>query len=96
MPRVGGDEVLEELRRIKSDARVVLMSGYTEQRAKARLGDDSLAGFLQKPFSSEDLVFNGFAGIDVVLPIRYQLSAEVRGKGRDEISFTLGLSQRSR
>jgi len=56
MPKLGGDDVLEELRRIDPEARVVLMSGYTESRVKERLGSDHPAGFLQKPFRSEDLV----------------------------------------
>lgn len=46
-------------------------------------------------FSSEDLLLNPFVGLDVNLPLRYKLSAEVRGTSRDEISFSIGLSQRS-
>ena len=54
------------------------------------------AGQSRSDFSSESLVINGFAGVDLNLPVRYQMSVEVRGKGRDEVSFTNGLSQRSR
>jgi len=56
MPKLSGDDVLEQLRAIDPDARVVLMSGYTERRVKERLGADDPAGFLQKPFRSEELV----------------------------------------
>jgi hypothetical protein len=47
-------------------------------------------------FSSEEVVVNGFGGLDVILPLRYRLSLEVRGNSSDQISFTIGISQRSR
>jgi CheY-like chemotaxis protein len=56
MPRLGGDEVLAELRLIDPDARVILMSGYSEQRVQRQLGSRGPAGFLQKPFRSEELI----------------------------------------
>ena len=56
MPKLGGEDVLEQLRSIDPEARVVLMSGYTEKRVKEKLGEDYRAGFLQKPFRAEDLV----------------------------------------
>jgi two-component system, cell cycle sensor histidine kinase and response regulator CckA len=55
MPRMDGEAALRELLRIREDARVVLMSGYTEQEAVARFAGQSLAGFLQKPFTLADL-----------------------------------------
>jgi len=54
------------------------------------------AGRSSAEFSSEDAVFTGFGGLDIRLPLRYQLSLELRGTSRDRVSFTLGLSQRSR
>lgn len=56
MPRLGGDEVLEELRRVDPEACVILMSGYTEQRVRRLLGPAGPAGFLRKPFRSEELM----------------------------------------
>jgi PAS domain S-box-containing protein len=56
MPRVGGEDVLAEMRRIDPEIRVVLMSGYTEQRVKEKFGEEALVDFLQKPFRSEELV----------------------------------------
>ena len=53
------------------------------------------AGRSSAEFSSEDLVVNGFGGLDIRLPLRYQLSLELRGTSRDRVSFTLGISQRS-
>jgi hypothetical protein len=54
------------------------------------------AGRSSAEYSSEDAVFSGFGGLDIRLPLRYQLSLELRGTSRDRVSFTLGLSQRSR
>ncbi len=54
MPRLGGVDVMRELRAIKANVQVILMSGYERSRA-AQLGDPP-AGFLQKPFRSEDLL----------------------------------------
>lgn len=46
-------------------------------------------------FSSDNLVYSGFGGLDISLPLRYKLSFEMRGVNRDEISFSVGVSQRS-
>lgn len=56
MPRKGGDEVFSELRRIKKDVRVILMSGYNEQDVTNRFAGKGLAGFIQKPYRYVDLV----------------------------------------
>ncbi len=55
MPQISGTEVLEEIYAIRPDARVVLMSGYSEQDAFSRFTGKSAAGFIQKPFTPEDL-----------------------------------------
>lgn len=46
-------------------------------------------------FSGKDLILTGFGGIDLTLPYRYQLSFELRGSSWEEVSFTIGVSQRS-
>ncbi len=56
MPGIGGAETLEALRRVCPDVPVVLMSGYSEERAAEDLGLRDLAGFLQKPFLPSTLV----------------------------------------
>jgi CheY-like chemotaxis protein len=55
MPKLDGVAAFEELRRLKQDLPVILMSGYNEQDAVARFAASGLAGFLQKPFSAEML-----------------------------------------
>ena len=55
MPVLDGTATLTELRRIRPDVRVLLMSGFTEHDAVDRFAGKGLAGFLQKPFRSDDL-----------------------------------------
>jgi len=54
MPGLGGTEVLDQIEGIRRDLPVVLMSGYSEHYS-ARGCADRIAGFLQKPFSNEQL-----------------------------------------
>ena len=55
MPVIGGSEALDRIRRIRKDARVVLMSGYSHERAVDELSE-GLAGFIQKPFLPMTLI----------------------------------------
>ncbi|MFC1734470.1 response regulator [Candidatus Hydrogenedentota bacterium] len=55
MPHMDGEEAFRELRRIRSDIRVVLSSGYNEQDVTQRFVGKGVAGFVQKPYRSEDL-----------------------------------------
>jgi CheY-like chemotaxis protein len=51
MPRLSGEEVFREMRRIQSDVRVILSSGYNEQEVTQRFVGKGLAGFVQKPYT---------------------------------------------
>ena len=55
MPRMTGEEAFREMRRVRPDIPVVLMSGFTEQEATSHFAGTRPAGFLQKPFSLEML-----------------------------------------
>ena len=55
LPRLSGDRVFREIRSIRPDACVILMSGYSDERATGGLAEAGLAGFLRKPFSVADL-----------------------------------------
>ena len=55
LPRLSGEGACREIRTIRSDARVILMSGYSEEVASGRLADAGAAAFLRKPFSVTDL-----------------------------------------
>jgi PAS domain S-box-containing protein len=56
MPGLTGERAFAEIRRIRSDVRIVMVSGYSQERATERLEDAGLVGFLQKPFLPESLV----------------------------------------
>lgn len=56
MPKMNGDEAFRAMRKIRSDVHVVLSSGYAEQEATGRFGDEGPIGFIQKPYLASTLV----------------------------------------
>jgi len=56
MPAMDGEETFRELHRLKGEVPVVLCSGYDEQDVTRRFDGRELAGFLQKPFTWEQLM----------------------------------------
>lgn len=56
MPDLSGEEVFRELKKIKENIYVILMSGYNEQDVSQRLVGKGFAGFIQKPFTIEKLL----------------------------------------
>jgi len=55
MPRMNGEETFSQLRRVNTDVRVVLSSGYSESDIQDRFAGKGLYGFIQKPYMSEVL-----------------------------------------
>lgn len=55
MPEMDGEETFGALREIRGDVAVILSSGFTEQDVIRRFRDDGLAGFVQKPYTLEEL-----------------------------------------
>jgi len=55
MPQMDGEESLAALREIREDIPVILSSGYTEQEFETRFAGKNVAGFIQKPYRTEDL-----------------------------------------
>ena len=57
MPKMGGSEVFRSLRTIDPNARILLYSGYTHESFAGidELLKQGAAGFIQKPFSSQDI-----------------------------------------
>jgi len=55
MPTMNGREVAARLRERRPDARVLLMSGYTDDEILRRGLHDTSIAFLQKPFTPDDL-----------------------------------------
>jgi PAS domain S-box-containing protein len=55
MPRMDGEQTIDELHQLVLNVPVVLMSGYSERELSERFADKGLAGFLQKPFTREQM-----------------------------------------
>jgi two-component system cell cycle sensor histidine kinase/response regulator CckA len=55
MPRMNGDEVYREIRRLSPHMPVILMSGYGKQESLASI-DGNVAGFVHKPCSVKDVL----------------------------------------
>ena len=55
MPKLNGEETLRAIRSVRSDVPVLLMSGYNELEASQRFASAGLAGFLEKPFTADQL-----------------------------------------
>jgi PAS domain S-box-containing protein len=56
MPHLDGEACFRELRRISPTVKVVMTSGYNEQDVINRFVGKGLAGFIQKPYKSSDLI----------------------------------------
>ena len=56
MPKLNGEEVFIELRKIREDARIVLCSGFTEHEILSRFEGSGIAGFIQKPVRIDALL----------------------------------------
>lgn len=56
MPRLGGEEVFCELRRLRPDLPILLSSGYDEEETVEKFASMDFAGFIQKPYRVIDLV----------------------------------------
>jgi CheY-like chemotaxis protein len=55
MPRISGAETFRRIRELRPDAPVILMSGYNEREASGQFAGKGLAGFIEKPFSTQAL-----------------------------------------
>jgi two-component system CheB/CheR fusion protein len=53
MPVMGGDEAFDQIRKIRPDIPVILVSGFEEEEAFRRFGDKKLQGFIKKPFTAD-------------------------------------------
>ena len=56
MPGRNAAEVLEAMQSINTEVRVIVCSGYNETEAAGRLGGNTPAGFLRKPYDPKGLV----------------------------------------
>ncbi len=55
MPRMNGVETYHALKEIDPAIQVLLMSGFTEQESMQQFRNEGISGFLQKPFTTQQL-----------------------------------------
>ncbi len=55
MPHMSGEDTLREIRRLRPDMPVLLVSGFSEQEAMSRFCGQAASDFLAKPFKIEEL-----------------------------------------
>ena len=55
MPKLSGDEVFFKLKEINPNIRVLVISGYTSEESVQRILENGGKGFIQKPFTIDDL-----------------------------------------
>lgn len=58
MPGLKGDVVLQRLREIKKDVKVIISSGFMNEDQRNKLKEYTIEAFLDKPFTDEDIVSN--------------------------------------
>jgi PAS domain S-box-containing protein len=56
MPHLDGEACYREIRQLKPGVKVILSSGYNEQDIVNRFAGKGLAGFVQKPYTTEELL----------------------------------------
>ena len=56
MPHLNGEETYRELRKLNPNVRVLISSGYSEAEIASRFLGTGLAGFVQKPYTKEEMV----------------------------------------
>jgi signal transduction histidine kinase/CheY-like chemotaxis protein len=82
MPDMNGEQTLRELKKIRADIPVVLLTAYAEDEARLSSVRAQLAGFVAKPFAYDELIaavkaaINGQSG---ALPIPESIAASARG-----------------
>jgi DNA-binding NarL/FixJ family response regulator len=52
---MGGEEALPHLRRLQPDLEVIVSSGYSEAETLRQFGGARISGFIQKPYTIQDL-----------------------------------------
>lgn len=56
MPGLSGEQVFSELRRLRPEVPIVVVSGYAAEEVTGRFSPDQPAAFLQKPFGAGELL----------------------------------------
>ncbi len=64
MPKMDGRDTFLALRALDPKVKVILASGYPEQEATGQFAESGLSGFIQKPYTPDELLASVRAVID--------------------------------
>ena len=95
MPNMDGMAAFTEIARIKPGVKVILSSGYDEQELVRRLSNRGLAGFIQKPYSLDDLR-NALEGARASGPPGAPRRWSAGGSGEEHVDRDPGRPERGR
>lgn len=56
MPRMGGNEAFQHLRKLKPDIKALLSTGFSQNAKVQEITRTGIAGFIQKPYRGKDLL----------------------------------------
>ncbi len=56
MPEMTGKEVVDRLKAINPDVKIIVTSGYSEDEVNKKIGIANVSGFIQKPYRLESLI----------------------------------------
>lgn len=56
MPVMGGDKCLKELLKINSNLKIIIISGYTDNRIEHKVLSEGAAAFIPKPYKLNDML----------------------------------------
>jgi CheY-like chemotaxis protein len=70
MPVMGGEEAIDGILAVRPGVKVIVSTGYSHREAAARFGRKTVAGFLQKPYTTKQLAekISAIAGPAVLSP----------------------------
>ena len=56
LPKIGGIDLLETVKVINPDTRIILASGFVEENERRRMEEKGVKAFIQKPYQREELL----------------------------------------
>ena len=56
MPNMDGITLFREIKKIRPDMKVIISSGYTQEKEMNKLKEEGLFGYIPKPFKLDDLI----------------------------------------
>jgi signal transduction histidine kinase/CheY-like chemotaxis protein len=77
MPNLNGEEAFDQMRALKRDVKVLMISGFSDHELSSKFIRKGLSGFLQKPFTPDELNEH----LRTMLPAAGESEARLCGSG---------------